>query len=147
METFTIREARADDLETVTALEARAGDVGWSETQWRQELESPKSRIHVGVLGDRLVGVGVFWAVAGEAQIANLVIDLTERKKGFGRRLLKSLLDRAKREGCSNSSLEVRASNIAAVTLYGHCGFAEKGRRRGFYSNPVDDAVLMEKII
>jgi ribosomal-protein-alanine N-acetyltransferase len=93
------------------------------------------------------VAVGVFWNVVGEAQIANLIIDRSERKKGFGRRVLKSLLERAKREGCGTSTLEVRASNEAAITLYLHCGFAEKGRRRDFYAHPVDDAVLMEKMI
>ncbi|MFQ9359428.1 MAG: GNAT family N-acetyltransferase [Anaerobutyricum hallii] len=67
---------------------------------------------------------------------------LTE-KKGIARKLLKQLLEEAKKQNLHRIYLEVRASNIAAVTLYEHAGFKEVGQRKNYYDNPREDAILM----
>ena len=63
--------------------------------------------------------------------------------KGIARKLLKQLLEEAKKQNLHRIYLEVRASNIAAVTLYEHAGFKEVGQRKNYYDNPREDAILM----
>ena len=81
--------------------------------------------------------------VIDEADITNVAVLPSHRKKGIARKLLKQLLEEAKKQNLHSIYLEVRASNIAAVTLYEHAGFKEVGQRKNYYDNPREDARLM----
>jgi [ribosomal protein S18]-alanine N-acetyltransferase len=138
-------------VEAVSQLEARAGDAGWSRAQFEQELMLALSRFFVMTGGsdtsarERVIGYGGYWQVAGEAQITNLVIHPDHRRRHLGAELLAFLIKDARRRACHSCRLEVRAANRAARALYAREGFGETSRRLGFYQNPPDDAVLMEK--
>ena len=78
-----------------------------------------------------------------EGQITNVAVHPDHRRKGFGAAIVRTLLRHAKDERLESVSLEVRASNTAAIELYKRAGFVEAGRRKGFYNKPTEDAVVM----
>jgi [ribosomal protein S18]-alanine N-acetyltransferase len=78
------------------------------------------------------------------AEVEGLVVDEMYRRQGMGSALLGACLEWAASAGASSMRLEVRASNTAALALYQRHGFSAAGRRRAYYSSPVEDAVLLE---
>lgn len=90
-----------------------------------------------------VVGWGGIWCVADEAEIASVCVDPAYRRLGGGTKLLQTLLMQARLSGAQNVYLEVRASNRAAQELYRGAGFECIGVRKRYYTNPLEDAVLM----
>lgn len=90
-----------------------------------------------------VVGWGGMWCVADEAEIASVCVDPAYRRLGGGTKLLQTLLMQARLSGAQNVYLEVRASNRAAQELYRGAGFECIGVRKRYYTNPLEDAVLM----
>ena len=78
-----------------------------------------------------------------EGQITNIAVHPDHRREGLGTAILRSLLRHAKDERLDSVSLEVRASNTAAIELYKKAGFIEAGRRKAFYTKPTEDALVM----
>ena len=145
--TLTICPMRAEDLDAVAVLEKTGGDVGWSRAQFEQELVLPLSRFLVLREGINILGYGGFWKVEDEAQVTNIVIQPGLRRQGHGRRLLEALIDQARKESCRFITLEVRSQNVAAQAMYAKAGFISRSRRPQTYTQPVDDALLMEKLL
>jgi ribosomal-protein-alanine acetyltransferase len=92
-----------------------------------------------------LTAVGFLVAQCGgpEWELENMAVVRGFRRRGVGRALLETLLEAARAGGAERILLEVRTSNLAAIGLYGHAGFAELGRRPGYYRNPPEDALIM----
>lgn len=84
-------------------------------------------------------------AVLDEGYITNIAVSGNHRGKGIGTLLLNKVFAFARQKGLSFVSLEVRASNDAAITLYTKLGFAREGERRDFYNNPRENAIIMTK--
>jgi ribosomal-protein-alanine N-acetyltransferase len=78
-----------------------------------------------------------------EGQITNIAVHPDHRREGQGAAIVRALLRHAKDAKLDSVSLEVRASNAAAIALYRAAGFSEAGRRRGFYQKPTEDAIVM----
>lgn len=87
-------------------------------------------------------GLGCLWAIAEEAHITVLAIDPNYRNQGLGQAILYALLVSAHHRGLEWATLEVRASNAAAIRLYEKFGFREVGRRKGYYSDGEDALIL-----
>jgi len=90
-----------------------------------------------------ILGFAGFWIMAEEAHITNIVVRKIHRRRGIGELLLISTIDLATGLNAHNFTLEVRASNIAAQSLYYKYGFTQVGLRRGYYTDDKEDAVLM----
>lgn len=138
-----------DDLAEVIALEGEVFGDPWSEAAFRAELQdAPRLRWPlVARVGGALVGYLVAWFVADEAQISNLAVAPRWRRRGLGRRLLAAALREGCRRGCRAVFLEVRVSNRAAHRLYQQCGFRTVGRRRGYYPDTREDALVMRRAL
>lgn len=91
-----------------------------------------------------LVGYVCFWVVFEELRMMNLAVAPHVRHRGIGRWLLQQALTMGLEQGARRALLEVRVSNHPAVALYEHAGFSRSGVRTKYYTNPVEDAVLME---
>ncbi len=117
----------------------------WSETQVRGELCNPCSLLMGAEQGGELVAVVAANFVLDEGNINNLVTLPRHRKRGCARVLLLHLFAELKERGVQKLFLEVRRSNEAAINLYTGLGFDRVGERKGFYSGPVEDAVLYMK--
>lgn len=97
---------------------------------------APNAEPTVAAYGGMLVTVD-------EGQITNVAVHPDHRRKGYGAAIVRALLRHAKDARLESVSLEVRASNTAATELYRRAGFVEAGRRKGFYTKPTEDALVM----
>lgn len=100
------------------------------------EESSPSSREHV-------IGFAGFWIMADEAHLTNIAVRKSHRCQGIGELLLISIIDLAAELNTSTITLEVRASNTIAQSLYSKYGFVQVGLRRGYYVSEREDGVLM----
>ena len=113
----------------------------WTDSDLRALLAGKgASRCTVADGQGQVLGLLVYLPLRdGEAEILNLAVDPAFRGRGVGALLLQHLLD----QGFSKIYLEVRSSNHSAVGFYRRAGFAEVGRRRAYYSDPAEDALVM----
>ncbi len=93
--------------------------------------------------GERAVAYAGMLCVAGEGQITNVAVHPDYRRRGLGRTAVEALLQYAREHDFFEISLEVRASNRAAIALYENLGFSVGGTRRSFYQKPTEDALVM----
>jgi ribosomal-protein-alanine N-acetyltransferase len=88
-----------------------------------------------------------FWRIADQAHINNLAVRPELRGRGLGLEMLEAVIDEARRLGAESLALEVRRSNVAAQRLYKRAGFRENGVRKSYYTQPVEDALLLIKTL
>lgn len=134
----------ADDLGEVAAIEAAIYEFPWSRLNFADSLTSGYSA-WVCRRGGQMVGYGVMLVVVDEAHLLNLSIRSESQGRGYGRMLLGHLRGVARAHGAASLYLEVRPSNAGALALYRASGFAEVGRRRGYYParGGREDALVM----
>ncbi len=142
-----IRPATAADIPSIMQLERQSATAShWTEEQYRQALarEGLERLVLVGSedLETSPAGFLVAQHLAPEWELENIVVASTYRRKGLGKRLLNELVAAAKKTNSTAVFLEVRESNAAARTLYEKAGFAQSGRRKSYYTNPSEDAIL-----
>lgn len=141
---FTIIPMTPAHLPAVAALEKRCFPADpWSENLFRFALDSPNSTILLAEGEDGvLLGYAVLNTVLDEGNLDNIAVAPEFRRQGVADALLSALTGLA-RGHLARLFLEVRASNAPALTLYRKYGFAEVGRRKNYYENPREDAILM----
>ena len=141
----TLRRATADDLATVVMVDDACFDTPWPAASWEAELSRVFATVTLAFEGDAVVGMACDWCVAGQAHLLRLATVPQARGRGVGRALLDDVLARAAATECEEVWLEVGARNGAARRLYARAGFVEVARRRGYYRDPCDDAVVMRR--
>ena len=129
-------------IKEVAEIERLSFSDPWSENALLESLESPYSFFKVFVDGGVLGYIG-FYAVAGEGAVTNVAVHPNSRGLGIGEKLIKAIIEEGKRQNVEYITLEVRTSNEKARRLYSRCGFIDVGVRKNFYSNPKEDAVIM----
>jgi ribosomal-protein-alanine N-acetyltransferase len=136
---------RPEDLEDVLAIERASFSMPWSRGAFLYEMEQNRvARCWVIRESARLVGYLCLWEVADELHITNIAVHPATRRRGVARSLLGTILDEARGRGLRLVILEVRPSNHEARTLYESFGFRVVGRRRGYYYDTGEDALVME---
>ena len=130
-------------IPAVAALERQCFSEPWSERTLMQELENPRAAFWTVSEGERLAGYVGMHRVLDEGYIANVAVDQAFRRQGLATALLQALLEEARAHKLSFVTLEVRKGNLAAISFYRKLGFQEVGRRKRFYTEPEEDAVLM----
>src|SRR5437870_5565522 len=145
------------DLLEVVEIEETAGLSPWGWDAYHKELQSPEDVImlvaRAGVSGGSpnegraIVGFIVSRLVARELHVNNVAVRPEFRRQGTAAQLLEGVLEWGRRKGATDALLEVRAGNIAAQGLYQRCGFQVTGRRRRYYTQPVEDALLMTLLL
>jgi ribosomal-protein-alanine N-acetyltransferase len=142
-----IRRMSLDDIETVVSIDQRSFSLPWSEHFYRSELnDNPAAYLYVIEEGEsprHVVGYLGFWFIVDEAHISTFAVDPGYRRASYGRRLLTHALSQAVGLGAEMVSLEVRASNQVAVTLYESFGFRVTGRKTGYYQDNGEEALFM----
>ena len=139
-----IRKMTADDIPAVVELDKMSFSLPWPERSFRFELtDNPASRCWVAEVDGRVVGMIVVWLLVEEAHVATLATHPDLRRQGIAKKLLSHALRYLINEGAQTSFLEVRASNIAAQEMYRRFGYEESGRRRRYYKDNDEDAILM----
>jgi ribosomal-protein-alanine N-acetyltransferase len=137
-------EAKAD-IDAIVALETDSFTNPWPrETLVWEMRNSDVTRIHLLRDDSRtIVAFSVCWVIFDELHINTLAVAPPNRRKGLATELLKEVLAEARREGARKATLEVRASNAAALALYRRLGFTVAATRPNYYTNPVEDALIL----
>lgn len=143
---LSFRQMVPDDADAVARVEAASFPVPWSrESFWREASNEHTCYVLAcdGEAAAPVIGYAGCWILAGEAQITNVAILPDYRGRGVGTKLMAAVIAAAKARGASAMTLEVRPSNAPALALYHHYGFREAGRRKGYYSDNGEDAIIM----
>jgi [ribosomal protein S18]-alanine N-acetyltransferase len=136
-----IRSAALNDVPAMLAIEQQAsGAAHWTSEQYNELVGS--GVVLVAEEAGKLRGFICAKAVAGEWEIENVVVAAEFLRRGIANELVRELIRRAESEAASAILLEVRESNLRACGLYEKHGFREVGRRRVYYRDPVEDAIL-----
>ena len=139
-----IRKMTLDDLPAVVELDRMSFSLPWPERSFRFELtDNPASRCWVAEVDGKLAGMIVVWLLVDEAHVATLATHPDFRRQGIAKKLLSHALQNLVKEGAQSSFLEVRVSNMAAQEMYRKFGYKEAGRRRRYYKDNDEDAILM----
>ncbi|HJQ15131.1 MAG TPA: ribosomal protein S18-alanine N-acetyltransferase [Anaerolineales bacterium] len=139
-----IRKMTVEDLRAVVDLDQKSFSLPWPERSFRFELtDNPASRCWVAELDGKVVGMIVVWLIIDEAHVATIATQPEYRRQGIGKRLLAHALSHMMQDGARSSFLEVRESNSAAQEMYRKFGYEVTGRRKHYYRDNDEDAILM----
>jgi [ribosomal protein S18]-alanine N-acetyltransferase len=134
-----------EDLDEVLAIERASFSMPWSRGAFLYEIQQNRvARCRVMRQGGTIVGYLCVWEIADEIHVTNVAVHPTRRRQGIARALLGGLLAEADAREMRLVVLEVRPSNREAITLYESFGFRVTGRRRGYYYDTGEDALVME---
>jgi ribosomal-protein-alanine N-acetyltransferase len=140
-----IEPMSVDDLDEVLAIERLSFQTPWSRGAFRYELTQNRvARCLVVREGRVLSGYLCLWEIGREIHITNLAVDPVRRRRGLARLLLGSVLEDARSRTLDMVFLEVRPTNEEALKLYESLGFRVIGRRKGYYFDTGEDALVME---
>lgn len=145
-----------DDVRYAAYLERMIFSDPWSEKVYRETLgiegvvylvaEDDEAQSEIDAESkNRIVGVAGVRNIVGDGEITNVMISPDYRKRGLAYQLLEQLLKEGEQIGIRDFTLEVRASNDAAIGLYEKLGFVGEGLRKNFYNHPAEDALIMWK--
>ena len=144
-QTVTLESMTLEDLDDVLAIERASFHTPWSRGAFRYELTQNRvARCSVARYGRRLAGYLCLWEIGHEIHVTNLATHPDLRRRGVGRVLLGAVLEDARRRSVDLAFLEVRPTNTEALGLYERFGFRVIGRRKGYYFDTGEDALVME---
>ncbi len=138
---LAIRSARLNDVPAILVIERQAALAAhWTAEQYEDLVD--RGIVLLSEQAGELCGFVCAHAVAGEWEIENVVVADRLLRQGIASELVRALIERARSEAASAVLLEVRESNMPGRGLYEKSGFREVGRRKRYYQDPVDDAIL-----
>lgn len=141
---INIRRMTGEDVPAAAALERECFSQPWSENAYRSALANENAVYLAAETEDgSFAGMCGVLDILGEGDISNVAVRESFRRQGIAERMLRELMREGKKRGIAAFTLEVRASNEAAVRLYEKLGFACEGCRKNFYENPREDALIL----
>ena len=143
MMNITIEKMGESHIEQLAVIEKECFSTPWSENALREELENSYARFLVAVCDGEVSGYIGAHNILGEVYITNVAVSQKHRRKGMGEKLINSLISLCESENAEFITLEVRESNKPAINLYKKMKFKDVGKRKNFYENPREDAILM----
>lgn len=138
-----ITAVTADIVGKIAALESVSFSDPWSENDFNYLTDNENVLFNAANIGGHLVGYLILLHAGDAAELANLAVDPAFRRAGIGGALLDGALAFCRGNSIADVALEVRESNAPARALYVSRGFREVGRRRVYYRNPREDAIIM----
>lgn len=145
MDDVIFRMMRKEDLPQVAALEENCFSSPWRFQDFEDALEKDYYFYMVAQHEEKIVAMAGLILSPGEADITNVAVAESYRRKQISYRLLQQLMAEGEKRGIMDFTLEVRQQNAPAIALYKKLGFVSEGVRRNFYTNPTDNAIIMWK--
>ena len=141
-----IRRMEEKDLDRIIEVEKNCFSTPWSRESFILEItKNQLARYFVAEVDGVVAGYGGIWLILGEGHITNIAVDEDYRRMGLGRKLLEALIELSRNYELTAMTLEVRASNEPAKSLYKSYNFVESGRRPNYYQDLGEDAIIMWK--
>jgi len=141
---LVLRQAEIRDIKPMAEMDALCFTTPWSERSFEREIKENRLAFYiVAEIGGRLVGYAGLWCIEDEGHITNVAVHPDFRRRGIGKALISVLLSHTIQNGIRSHTLEVRASNEAAISLYKQFGFEPAGLRKNYYEDNGEDAIIM----
>lgn len=140
-----IEKMTSGHLDDVYIIETECFSHPWSRQSLEEELDNETSLFLVAKEENEVIGYIGMSIVIDEGYIFNVAVRESYRNKGVATALINELVTYGKKNNFSFITLEVRKSNIPAISLYSKFGFLKAGERKDYYSNPKENAILMTK--
>jgi ribosomal-protein-alanine N-acetyltransferase len=140
-----IMEMTAAHTGQIAELEKICFSDPWSEKSIASELDSRLSLWLVAMDGETVVAYVGSQSVLGETDMMNIAVSPNYRRQGIAEKLVVELIEKLREKGNHSLMLEVRSSNDPAQKLYEKLGFEQVGRRKNYYRNPKEDALILRK--
>lgn len=133
----------ADDAKQIAEIEIKTFALPWKREDFWRESQNENAEYVVGEIDGKVVAYAGVWISFNEAQVMNVAVDSDFRGRGIGKKLFAELIQAAKNRGATAITLEVRPSNISAIKLYESFGLKSVGRRKNYYIDNNEDALIM----
>ena len=147
MDNLEIRELKLTDLPAVLEIERESFPCPWSQLTFLKELNNSLALYLVGLVEDEIVAYIGSWLLETQIHITTLATKFAYRNEGFATQILRELLERARELEIPKASLEVRISNQGAQQLYKKENFIYISKKRSYYKDNGEDALVMWKRI
>jgi ribosomal-protein-alanine N-acetyltransferase len=147
---FFIRRMKEEDLPAVLSIEALCFSNPWGDSTFRGEIQNTSVSFPLVVVrrpGDEVVAYIIFWQIRDDVQVNNVAVHPDFRGLGLGETIMRYAIARVRDAGATFMTLEVRQSNMPAMTLYRKLGFEIMGTRKNYYSKPDEDACVMALVL
>lgn len=143
-----VREMQSKDISIIAKLEALILPDPWSEASLQSTSESGHGNIMVcETSSESILGYMIYYCVGDEIELARIATTPEARGKWIGSRMMEHLLELATSEKKERILLEVRMSNTVAIKFYEKFEFSSIGTRKNYYTNPIEDGNIMEKVL
>ena len=142
---INISPFKPEDAIEIAELEKLCFSSPWSEAELISSASLSYAVYYTAYTDGIIAGYAGMYAVCDTGSINNIAVFPQYRRRGVATALIEKLAEEGKKRGLLKLSLEVRASNTAACALYEKNGFCRVGVRRGYYTAPKEDAVLLDK--
>lgn len=146
-DSIIIRSMNVSHLKYIHNIETHSFTTPWSLNSFEKELQNVLAKYIVALYKKDVVGYAGIWHVLDEGHITNIAVHKNHRGCGIGRRLVSELINMSYNLKLLAITLEVRQTNMPAISLYRSLGFLEKGIRKGYYEDTKEDAIIMWKYL
>lgn len=143
MRRLTFRAMTTEDADAIAELEAQSFTMPWKRDDFWREAQNELATYIVGELDGKIVAYAGAWVSFNQAEVTSVAVVPELRGQGVGTILFGELIKAVKARGATAITLEVRPSNTAALKLYKSFGLRSVGRRRGYYLDNGEDALIM----
>lgn len=141
---LSFRQLNGEDLPALYDIELASFNHPWTMEAYRKELEENPLALYWGCFSQQqLLAFAGLWQILDEGHITNIAVAPQYRRRGIGEWLLRRVAVELQARNGIALTLEVRSHNQAAIALYEKLGFRNAGRRKGYYDDPPDDALIM----
>lgn len=141
---FRVRPLREGDLARVMEIERECFSTPWKEVTFRGLMKRSDTDLLVAETAEGwIAGYAACWTVIDQSELGNVAVAPEARGRGAGGALVDTVVERVKERGARECFLEVRESNLVAQAIYRERGFVVVGRRRSYYAQPTEDALVM----
>ena len=140
-----VRPGKPEDIPSMVVLERQSPSAAhWSVDSYRQIFDRGIAVRIVLVMDDEgsIQGFLIARITSEECELENIVVASRSQRRGHGSKLMQEFIAVARAQGATRVRLEVRESNVAARSLYENNGFTSSGRRKSYFADPAEDAVL-----
>ena len=139
-----VEPMQLDDIPAIQEIEKEIFLTPWPRNAYRREIVQNRLAIYLVLrAGDEIAGYAGLWKMRDEAHVTTVGVRKVDQGKGYGVALMLALIEESYRADAKWVTLEVRASNYGAIALYEKLGFKVIGRRRGYYTDDGEDAIVM----
>lgn len=143
MSNLEIREFNINDIEELYEVELTSFTDPWSKESFKDELNNEIAHYLVGSINNKVVAYIGAWFILDEAHVTNVAVKSDFRRQKIAKQLITAFIVLAKKHQITSITLEVRASNIPAQSLYQQFGFEKQGLRKRYYADNNEDAIIM----